>query len=353
MKKIIDKLYQQHNLSKEEWIALFNNRTPELEAYLFQLAREVTAKTYGNKIFIRGLIEFSNYCKNDCFYCGIRHSNKNVSHYRLSNEEILKCCEIGYASGYRTFVLQGGEDPYFTRERMVHIIKDIHANYPDCAITLSIGERSFLDYQAFFDAGADRYLLRHETFLDSHYQKLHPQAMSSANRKECLFNLKKIGYQTGSGFMVGSPYQTNENLAEDMLFIKKLSPEMVGIGPYISHKDTPFHEMPSGSVSKTLFILGLLRLMMPTLLIPSTTALGALDKDGRLLGIKCGANVLMQNITPQSARINYTLYENKDRAGDVDNDKKSPLFEALLAEGYIIASTRGDALVSEGEGKNV
>lgn len=328
---------------------LFDNQNAEIEDYLFELSRKVTDEIYGKEIFIRGLIEFTNYCKNDCYYCGIRHSNKNITHYRLSKEDILKCCEIGYTSGYRTFVLQGGEDPYFSKERMVDIIKSMRTSYPDCAITLSIGERSFLDYQAFYDAGANRFLLRHETFLDEHYKRLHPTSMSSANRQECLFNLKKIGYQTGSGFMVGSPYQTSENLAEDMLFIKKLSPEMVGVGPYISHKDTPFKEMSSGSVSKTLFILGLLRLMIPTLLIPSTTALGTLDKDGRLLGIKCGANVLMQNITPRSARINYTLYENKDRAGDVDTKTQNPLFEELFKEGYTIASTRGDAIVSEGD----
>jgi len=344
MKTLIKRLYTTKNLAKDQWIYLFDHQNDNTDVYLYQLAREVTHETYGNQIFIRGLIEFTNYCKNDCYYCGIRRSNPHVKRYRLTKAEILQCCETAYRFGYRTFVLQGGEDPYFTDSRMVSILSLIRSNYPDCAITLSIGERSYESYKACFDAGAVRFLLRHETYCDSHYKKLHPPSMSGAGRKECLYHLKEIGYQIGTGFMVGSPFQTSENLALDMMFIKSLNPQMVGIGPYITSKETPFKHQPCGTLKQTLYILSLLRLMIPTLLLPATTALGAMDKQGRILGIESGANVLMQNITPAHKRGHYTLYENKARAGDIDIGPNNPLFRELEQKGYQIAQTRGDSL---------
>ena len=245
MNEWIQKLKETHNLSREEWISLIANRSDVLADELFAEAREVRQQSYGNTIYIRGLIEFTNHCKNDCFYCGIRKSNGNAERYRLSKEEILSCCKTGYALGFRTFVLQGGEDGYFTDKRLCDIVSSIKGLYPDCALTLSVGEKSRESYQSLFDAGADRYLLRHETFDFTHYGKLHPASLSAKHRQQCLWNLKEIGYQVGTGFMVGSPYQTAENLADDMLFIKQLNPQMVGIGPFIPHHDTPFREQSS------------------------------------------------------------------------------------------------------------
>lgn len=344
MKNLIEKLNKEKKLSKEEWIFLLNHQNDDLEQYAAKLAGDLYKKVYQNKVYVRALIEFTNYCKNDCFYCGIRKGNKKTARYRLSTEAILDCCERSYEAGYRTFVLQGGEDPYFTDERMIQIIASIHKLYPDCAITLSIGEKSYESYKAYYDAGASRFLLRHETYSPSHYAKLHPASLSAENRQQCLLNLKEIGYQVGSGFMVGSPYQTNENLAEDMLFIKALNPQMLGVGPYITHPDTPFFNMPSGTLHQTLFILSLLRIMIPEILLPSTTALGTLGEDGRILGIKAGANVVMQNITPKEARVNYTLYKNKERAGDIDIRLDSPFFKALKKEGYYAVTDIGDSL---------
>ena len=248
MKELIQKLKETQNLSKKEWISLIENRSVELSDYLFAQAREVRHQYYGKEIYVRGLIEFTNYCKNDCFYCGIRKSNANTPRYRLTKEDILTCCKSGYTLGFRTFVLQGGEDGYFTDARLCDIVSSIKSSYPDCAITLSVGEKSYDSYKALFEAGADRYLLRHETFDSVHYQKLHPSSLTAENRQQCLWNLKEIGYQVGTGFMVGSPYQTSENLADDLLFIKSLNPQMIGIGPFISHHDTPFKDQTSGSL---------------------------------------------------------------------------------------------------------
>ena len=245
MKSLIDKLKAENTLTKKEWTTLIKNRDSGLASYLFEQAREIQQHYYGHNIFIRGLIEYTNHCKNDCFYCGIRRSNHNVCRYRLTKDEILSCCHSGYDAGFRTFVLQGGEDGYFTDEKMVDLVSSIRNTFPDCAITLSIGEKSYESYKAFFDAGADRYLLRHETYNDEHYKRLHPSSLSSAHRKKCLYDLKKIGYQVGTGFMVGSPYQTAENLAEDMLFLETLNPQMIGIGPFIPHHDTPFKNEPA------------------------------------------------------------------------------------------------------------
>ena len=342
MKNIIDKLYKTHNLSKKEFIFLLQNYDAETSDYLFELARSLSTKHFGKDIYLRGLLEFTNYCKNDCYYCGIRRSNKNAIRYRLSKEEIMSCCKTGYELGFRTFVLQGGEDNKFTDEIIVDIVKSIREEYPDCAITLSIGEKNYNQYLKYYEAGVDRYLLRHETANSRHYSLLHPDAMSLENRKDCLRNLKKIGYQVGTGFIVGSPFQTTECIVDDLLFIKELSPEMVGIGPFIPHKDTRFANFPSGSVDDTLFLIAILRLMLPNALIPSTTALGTLDIKGREKGILSGSNVLMPNLSPVYVRKKYDLYDNKICTGEEAAECNFCLRNRVATIGYNIAEDRGD-----------
>lgn len=344
LKYLIDKLKTQRSLTRDEWTALIVGRTPELAGYLFELARKERHLHYGHDVYVRGLIEFTNYCRNDCLYCGIRKSNPHVSRYRLSEEHILDCCRIGYDLGFRTFVLQGGEDGYYTRERMVHVIESIRSRHPDCAITLSIGEKSREDYQAFYEAGANRYLLRHETFNANHYSRLHPPSLSAAARQKCLWDLKDIGYQTGTGFMVGSPYQTPQDLAEDMLFIRELNPQMVGIGPFIPHHDTPFSNEAVGTLELTLFMLGLLRLMLPKVLLPSTTALGTIAPKGRELGILAGANVVMPNLSPTGVRKDYALYDNKICTGDEAAECRQCLERRMESIGYRVVTARGDSL---------
>lgn len=344
MNEWIQKLKETHNLSREEWISLIANRSDVLADELFAEARKVRQQSYGNTIYIRGLIEFTNHCKNDCFYCGIRKSNGNAERYRLSKEEILSCCKTGYALGFRTFVLQGGEDGYFTDKRLCDIVSSIKGLYPDCAVTLSVGEKSRESYQSLFDAGADRYLLRHETFDFTHYGKLHPASLSAKHRQQCLWSLKEIGYQVGTGFMVGSPYQTAENLADDMLFIKQLNPQMVGIGPFIPHHDTPFGDRAAGSLELTLFMLGLLRLMLPKVLLPATTALGTISPNGRELGISAGANVIMPNLSPVDVRQNYLLYDNKLCTGNEAAESLETLKKTMENIGYQIVVSRGDSL---------
>lgn len=342
MKELIDKLYQTQALDKEELIFLIAGRNRDTELYARELARQVRERTYGNRVFIRGLIEFTNYCKNDCYYCGIRRSNKKAARYRLTKEDILDCCRQGYELGFRTFVLQGGEDGYFTAERLTELIREIKNGYPDCALTLSVGEKKEEEYRAFREAGADRYLLRHETADPDHYRILHPEPLSLENRKHCLFLLKKLGFQTGAGFMVGSPGQTPETLAEDFLFLKKLDPEMVGIGPFISHGDTPFREQPDGTMEDTLFYLALLRLMLPRVLLPATTALGTIHPSGREKGILSGANVVMPNLSPLSVRKKYMLYDGKISTGDEAAEGVKNLKKRMEAIGCQIVTDRGD-----------
>ena len=342
MKELIDKLYQTQALDKEELFFLIAGRNRETELYARELARQVRERTYGNRVFIRGLIEFTNYCKNDCYYCGIRRSNKKAARYRLTKEDILDCCRQGYELGFRTFVLQGGEDGYFTAERLTELIREIKNGYPDCALTLSVGEKKEEEYRAFREAGADRYLLRHETADPDHYRILHPEPLSLENRKHCLFLLKKLGFQTGAGFMVGSPGQTPETLAEDFLFLKKLDPEMVGIGPFISHGDTPFREQPDGTMEDTLFYLALLRLMLPRVLLPATTALGTIHPSGREKGILSGANVVMPNLSPLSVRKKYMLYDGKISTGDEAAEGVKNLKKRMEAIGCQIVTDRGD-----------
>lgn len=349
MKRLIDKLKQNTILSKEEYQYLIENFTPEVSEYLFECAQNVRHQYYGHDVYVRGLIEFTNYCKNDCYYCGIRCSNRNAERYRLSHEDILLCCQEGYELGFRTFVLQGGEDPYFTDDKIAAIVTDIKKYYPDCAVTLSIGEKEHDSYQRFFDAGADRYLLRHETANDSHYARLHPEKLSPVHRKQCLYDLKQIGFQVGCGFMVGSPYQTTENLAEDMLFIKELQPHMVGIGPFIAQHDTPFRDMPNGTLELTLFMLGLIRLTLPYVLLPSTTALGTIHPLGREKGILAGANVVMPNLSPVAVRKKYMLYDNKICTGDEAAECKYCLQNRMKSIGYTVVTDRGDCKSSHTE----
>lgn len=313
-KELLEKLERESVLSRFEYAELLLKRDEALAGELFQRAGKLREQYYGKDVFIRGLIEFTNYCKNDCYYCGIRASNGKIRRYRLTKEEILQCCREGYALGFRTFVLQGGEDPGFGTEEIGGLVAAIKREHPDCAVTLSVGEHPRAVYQRWFDAGADRYLLRHETADDAHYRQLHPASCSPENRKRCLWDLKEIGYQVGCGFMVGSPGQTAEHLAEDLLFLHELQPEMVGIGPFIPQRDTPFGNKPAGSVSLTLFLLGVIRLMLPDVLLPATTALGTLDPGGLEKGMLAGANVCMPNLTPESVRGEYALYEGKGRA---------------------------------------
>ncbi|MEG1478889.1 MAG: [FeFe] hydrogenase H-cluster radical SAM maturase HydE [Clostridiales bacterium] len=342
MKELIAKLKETGNLTKAEWITLIDGRNEELSQYLFSQSRKKAQEYYGKDIYIRGLIEISNYCKNNCFYCGIRKGNKEVIRYHLSKAEILDCCRRGYEVGFRTFVLQGGEDDFYSDEVLVDIIKTIKTKYPDCAVTLSIGEREYQSYKALYNSGADRYLLRHETFNSAHYRKLHPGNLTAEHRQMSLRNLKKIGFQTGSGFMVGSPYQTTENIAEDMLFIKDLNPEMVGIGPFIPHHSTVFAHEPQGTLELTLFIIGLLRLMNPRLLLPATTALGTICPQGRIKGILAGANVVMPNISPVDLRKNYELYDNKIYSGNESGEDLKKLKEEIQSIGYEVKVAKGD-----------
>jgi biotin synthase len=338
---LIDKLEAIRILSREEFAKILSCN----DDYLFERARITARNVYGKTIYLRGLIEFTNYCKNDCFYCGLRAGNNKVQRYRLSGVQILECCKNGYDLGFRTFVLQGGEDAYYTDEILIEIIKEIKTEYPDCAVTLSIGERDFESYELLRNAGADRYLLRHETANDEHYRTLHPENMSPENRKNCLYNLKKLGYQVGCGFMVGSPNQTTEHLVDDLMFVKELEPHMVGIGPFIPHSDTPFRDEKPGDLRITLNLLSILRLMQPNLLIPATTALGTLDFRGREMGILAGANVVMPNLSPADVRGKYMLYDNKICTGEEAAECAACMQNRIKKLGYEIAVSRGDCIV--------
>ena len=338
---LIEKLNNTHSLNKDEALQLIKQGAQH-KNLLFALAQQAAQKSFGRQIFVRGLIEFTNYCKNDCYYCGIRRSNKNAARYRLTQEEILECCRAGYGLGFRTFVLQGGEDYFYSDEDIAAIVRAIKTQHPDCAVTLSIGERSRETYALWKKAGADRYLLRHETADCAHYAKLHPAELSAKNRQNCLYTLKELGYQAGAGFMVGSPYQTAENLADDLMFLQKLRPQMIGIGPFIPHHDTPFKDEPAGSVELTLVLLAVLRLLFPHVLLPATTALGTLAPGGRLLGIKAGANVIMPNLSPQNVRGKYLLYDNKLHTGAEAAEALNELQREVASIGYRIVSDRGD-----------
>lgn len=359
-KKIIDKIDKKEKISYKDALTLLSSfeydnnlnkkkldkkekaEIKELKKYLKEKAREKADKIFGKYIFMRGLIEFTNYCKNDCIYCGIRKSNKNAERYRLNKKEILECCKIGYDIGFRTFVLQGGEDNFFNIERMTNIVKAIKKEFPDCALTLSIGEKEEEYYKELKNNGANRFLLRHETSENEHYSKLHPAYMSLENRKECLRYLKNLGFQTGTGMMIGSPFQKLENIAGDLIFMQEIKPEMIGIGPFLPHKDTPFANEKIGELELTLILISVLRLIFPLSLIPATTALGTIKEGGRELGILHGANVVMPNLSPMNVRKKYLLYNNKISTGTESAEGVELLRESIDKIGYILTGARGD-----------
>lgn len=338
---------QQGTTTRAEFVSLIENRDANVDGntvkeILREEARKISCAIFKNEVYTRGLIEVTNYCRNNCFYCGIRAGNKEVSRYRLTAEEIIECCKTGYDEGFRTFVLQGGEDPLFTDNMVTEIVQRIKSTFSDCAVTLSLGEREKDVYSAWKKAGADRYLLRHESADEEHYRKLHPAALSLAHRKQCLRNLKALGYQTGAGMMVGSPYQSTENLADDLLYMRELRPEMIGIGPFIHALGTPFQECKDGSVELTLFLISVLRIMFPRALIPATTALGTLAADGRERGILCGANVVMPNLSPLANRKKYALYSGKIGTGEDAAECRALLARRVEAIGYTLSTSRGD-----------
>ena len=342
-KQLLDRLEREHTLSLDEYAALLRGWTHEDAAYAAGKARRACDRVYGDAVYIRGLIEVSNICRNDCLYCGIRRSNRNCTRYRLTADQIMSCCREGYALGFRTFVLQGGETGESDIDAVCALVLSIKAEFPDCAVTLSLGEYPTEAYQAMFDAGGDRYLLRHETANRAHYQSLHPPDMSFDHRMQCLYDLKRIGFQVGCGFMVGSPGQTVETLAQDLKFVETFAPAMCGIGPFIPHKDTPFGGEPAGSVELTLYLLSILRLIRPTLLLPATTALGTLRPDGREQGMLAGANVVMPNLSPPDAREKYTLYNGKLHSGAESAQHVVELEQRMSAIGLRVVTGRGDA----------
>lgn len=339
-------LRENETLAREDMRLLLETMTREDAEFLYENARQVREAHYGRDVFLRGLIEFTNYCKNDCLYCGIRRSNRNAQRYRLTGEEIVSCCDKGYLLGFRTFVLQGGEDPFFTDEKICGIVKEIRSRHPDCAVTLSIGERPRESYEAFFKAGAERYLLRHETINPDHYRMLHPAELTIENRRRCLTDLREIGFQTGCGMMVGSPFQTTDHLMDDLYFMKEFSPHMIGIGPFIPHADTPFHDRPRGTLEDTLHLLSIIRLMNPRVLLPATTALGTIHPLGREMGIQAGANVVMPNLSPTGVRNKYMLYDGKICTGDEAAECRRCMELRMEKIGYHVAVARGDSLVS-------
>lgn len=341
MTDLIEELAEKKDLPDSALMALIED-SAHAQA-LFCKANSVRKAHYDTDVYIRGLIEFTNYCENNCYYCGIRHDHHSLCRYRMQPEEILDCCDTGYKLGFRTFVMQGGEDSYYNDEIICGIVSTVKKKYPDCAITLSLGEKSFESYQAFFDAGAERYLLRHETADEAHYRRLHPTSMHLKNRMECLWNLKRIGYQVGSGFMVGSPFQTTAHLVKDIRFLQELKPAMIGIGPYITHHSTPFRNYKSGSLEQALRLIAILRLLFPHALIPATTALGSIAPNGRELGLQAGANVVMPNLSPPTVRQQYALYDGKICMGEEAAECRVCLENRVKQAGYRIVVTRGDA----------
>lgn len=343
MTELIEKLYLTGNLGDNELKSLIESN--ECSDLLAEYADKIRQEYYGKKVFLRGLIEISNYCRNNCYYCGIRRENKNTKRYRLNREQILSCCETGYKLGFRTFVMQGGEDSYFTDEFVCTLISEIKKRYPECAVTLSLGERSYESYYKMKEAGADRYLLRQEAVSSELYKKIHPPEMSLENRIKCLFNLRELGYQVGAGFMVGVPFQSTENIIEDLRFLQKLQPHMIGIGTFIPHHETPFASENSGTLELTIRLLGIIRLMFPKVLLPATTALGTISPNGRELGLKTGCNVVMPNLSPVSVRKKYDLYDNKICTDEESAECVLCLQKRIQSVGYEVSSERGDAIL--------
>ncbi|MBO5610267.1 MAG: [FeFe] hydrogenase H-cluster radical SAM maturase HydE [Eubacterium sp.] len=340
--RLIDKLEAEHKLSREEWLSVLENCSEETRKYAAEKARALADSVYGKDVFIRGIVEFSNVCSRNCLYCGLRAENKNLDRYRLDENDIMDCCRDGYKYGFRTFVLQSGEDPHYTTEMICRTVKRIKEEFPDCAVTLSLGEKSFEEYKAYREAGADRYLLRHETANEEHYGKLHPENMSWKNRMKCLDDLKSLGYQVGCGVMIGSPYQTVECLVDDMLYMQDFEPEMIGLGPFLPHSDTPFKDEPKGSYEMTLYMISLCRLMLPNALIPATTALGTIRGNGREQGVLAGANVIMPNLSPVQVRDKYMLYDNKICTGDSSSECRGCIENRMESIGYKVVISRGD-----------
>ena len=343
----LKRLTAGEKLPAEAFRTLLDGADAETDAALRAAADRARRKIYGNRIFVRGLIEIGSVCRNDCLYCGIRKSNKNAARYRLTPEEILACAEEGYALGFRTFVLQGGEDPFFTDDLLCGLIVEIKRRHADCAVTLSLGERGKESFRRLFEAGADRYLLRHETASAAHYARLHPPELTLESRLRSLHDLRETGYAVGAGFMVGSPFQTTAELAEDLLFVQEFRPEMCGIGPFIPHRDTPFAAFPAGGLDLTLRLLSILRLIKPNLLLPATTALGTVDPAGREKGILAGANVVMPNLSPAKVRKKYELYNGKICTGEESAQCRDCLAARLRAIGFEIVTDRGDPAPNE------
>jgi len=339
MENIVEKLKTTHNLTNEEVKTLIE--TDKYDSELFLASDEIRRREYGTDVYIRGLIEFTNYCKQNCYYCGIRRDNKKAMRYRLDKSDILDCCNLGYSLGFRTFVLQGGEDAYYTDDLLCDIVSEIKKAHPDCAVTLSVGEKSYNSYKRLKEAGADRYLLRHETADCNHYKLLHPDSQSLETRKKCLFDLKELGYQVGSGFMVGSPGQTTENIISDLRFLQELEPQMIGIGPFLPHKETPFADEKAGEYRLTLRLIAVLRLMFPKTLLPATTALGTIIKGGREKGLTVGANVVMPNLSPASVRKKYAIYDNKLYTDEEAAEGLEKLKKAVSEIGYRVVSDIG------------
>ena len=340
--ELLSQLETEHALPRQAWRELICGHTPELQAEAARRAMAVRRRYYGNRVFLRGLVEFTNFCKNNCYYCGIRAGNPNAQRYRLTENEILDSADHGYGLGFRTIVLQGGEDPAFGDDHLARIVEKLKSAHPDCAVTLSCGERPFEVYRRWKDAGADRYLLRHESADPIHYAKLHPASQILSTRLECLRMLRELQYQVGAGFMVGSPYQTVDSLTEDLIFLSAFQPEMVGIGPFIPHCDTPFAREKAGSVALTVYLLSLIRLALPGVLLPATTALATLDPDGRRKGLFAGANVIMPNLSPPAVREKYLLYNNKAHTGLESAESYRQLIESLAELGFEAGSDRGD-----------
>lgn len=339
---MIEALQQNMNLPDRELKALLE--TDCYDTYLFAAADKVRRRVYGNEVYIRGLIEISNYCGNNCYYCGIRRGNEAVRRYRLGKQEILECCREGYRLGFRTFVLQSGEDGGYSDNDICQIVAEIKTEFPGCAVTLSLGEKSRRIYLDYYSAGADRYLLRHESANSQLYNSLHPNEMEISSRKECLYDLKEIGYQVGAGFMVGAPYQTIDNIVEDLRFLQELKPDMIGIGPFLTHSQTPFRDFGNGSLTLTLRLIGIMRLMFPYGLIPATTALDTIAADGRERGLKAGANIVMPNLSPVNVRKLYSLYDNKSCTGEEAAEYVAALKKKVSKAGYTIACARGDVI---------
>ena len=328
--------------TEEILLDILTGYTHEELMYVTDKAREITNRNFGKSVYIRGLIEFTNICKNDCLYCGIRCSNGKVQRYRLTKEEILECCQNGYKLGMKTFVLQGGEDLFYKDDFYVELIREIKDRYKDCAVTLSVGEKEYMSYKLYKDAGADRYLLRHESATKEHYCKLHPESMSFDNRMRCLENLKALGFQTGCGIMTGSPFQTAENLVKDLIFMHNFNPQMVGVGPFIPCDNTPFEECKQGNPDDTIMMIALTRLLLPKALIPATTALSSTEKDGRIRGLNAGCNVVMINISPREDRSKYNLYNNKSVTAFDDAESISVIKKEIENAGFVFSNQRGD-----------